>query len=481
MAEITKKNSFLYEKAKKYLSSYIINGRYSDGDKLPTLKVLADELTEGKLKPLRIAVEALVEEGILVTQRGSGITVVNVEKVKEELEKKIGVKHDDAVANMPYVMRFRKPTVKFSIIEVNSYYSEVWLSTVRNFNELEENFNVELQFNRGFDNGLSSDVNDDIADIVQFQSFKIDKQMDIGKLRRIDDLIDAPAMDVRYKNLLNFDKYNLTNYVYPLTGCVYCLCQTPKAEKLKAFDGVGMADFSTYLDALSNLEKKYVDGKKLQTVLFSSNNVLFYLKLAGFLEGYTSDTIDWGSKDISSFLKKFESVYCNSSVYMGYWSDYLKDKFHRWSDALLIGSNTYEIPGIEPVTARFRKFEKYPVTAPSNLPVVPHYLGVKEGTPYLEEISKFLNYLTSEEKAKQLASWGHVVGSSYAEVTGNSVLQESLKSGTPVLKPSLESKRFEEEVVNLEMTRWQNGQQSLDDTLGIIVKKQEILKTGKLA
>lgn len=481
MADITQKSSFLYEKAKKYLSSYIINGRYNNGDKLPTLKGLADELTEGKLKPLRIAVESLAEEGILATQRGSGITVVNVDKVKEDLEKKIGVKNDDAVANMPYVMRFRKPTVKFAIIEVNSYYSEVWLSIIRDFNKIEENFNVELQFNRGFNDGQSTDANEDRADIVQFQSFKINDKMDISKLRRIDDLIDAPAMDARYKNLLSFDKYNLTNYVYPLTGCVYCLCQTPKAEKLKAIDGIEISDFPTYLEKLKSLQKKYVDGKNLHTVLFSSNNVLFYLKLAGFLEGYTSDTIDWGSKEIRSFLKQFESVYCNSSVYMGYWSDYLKDKFHRWSDALLIGSNTYEIPGIEPVTARFRKFEKYPLVSPGNLPVVPHYLGVKCGTPYLEEISRFLNYLTSEKKAKTLASWGHVVGSSYGEDTGNSVLQESLKSGTPVLKSSFESKRFEEEVINLEMTRWQNGQQSLQDTLDIIVKKQEILRTGKLS
>jgi len=207
MENITKKSSFLYEKAKKYLSSYIINGRYNNGDKLPTLKVLADELTEGKLKPLRIAVESLVEEEVLATQRGSGITVINVEKIKEVLEKKIGVKHDDAVSNMPYVMRFRKPIVKFSIVEVNPYYIEVWLSTVRNFNMSEGNFSVELQFNRGLKDNLSpSDSNEDMADILQFQSFKIDERIDIGKLRRIDDLIDKPALDVRYKNLLSFDK-----------------------------------------------------------------------------------------------------------------------------------------------------------------------------------------------------------------------------------------------------------------------------------
>lgn len=480
MVDNKKKGSFLYEKAKKYLSSYIINGRYNDGDKLPTLRVLADELTEGKLKPLRIAVESLVAEGVLATQRGSGITVVNVNKVKEDLENKIGVKQDDAVLNMPYVMRFRKPTVKFSIVEVNSYYSEVWLSTVRNFNEKEHNFNVELQFNRGFEKSSNRCDEEEMADIVQFQSFKIDDQMDLNRLRRIDDLIDDHALKARYENLLSFDKYNLKDYVYPLTGCVYCLCQTPKAEKLKAFEGLDMSDFASYLDALKVLKKKYVDGKTAQTVLFSSNNVLFYLKLAGFLEENSSNTVDWGSKEIKSFLKQFEPVYCDSSIYMGYWSDYLKDRFHRWSDALLLGSNTYEVPGIEPVTARFRQFVKYPVGTAANLPVVPHYLGVRTGTPYLEEISKFLNFLTSERKSGILASWGHVVGNRYGEKTGNPVLQESFKYGTPVLKPTLESKRFEEEVVNLEMTRWQNHQQSLEDTLAEIVKKQEILRTGKL-
>ncbi len=471
--------TFSYDQTRLRILNHILMHDLRDGDLLPSLRTLAEEFCKGRIKPARMAVALLVDEGVLETQRGRGLFLKSQNLAAKLANSQSGDEShhqnkDADIGAVPFSLMITRPCLKLHLVEKVSPFRMIWSDIAETFNTRQNALRVMLSYGDPPDVMTTDDTG--APDIIQVQSFRI------GKYSRADVLSDmAPHLDAaklrRFYPSLWMTPLSDGQPVWglPITAVVGCMALNRKgANALKTPVPEHWESFQEYVEFIEAAAKQLVSSRRLDAIVHSTHGMLYHMAIGGVWNGlHMIDIPDFMSPKIREFLSLFGRVFCRPDCYVNAWNSQESPDTIS-SRTLIYETHTYNYPAVDLRSGIRREFIHLPLVSGGSGILNAHYLAVRKSTPYTQECMQFLDYLMSDEVMARFLQNGHVVGWNGVEASGDEILLEALRRGRPTPEHDAVYDRFVTEVINPRIRDWQLGTLPLDAMCEAIEESRQI-------